>query len=79
MASMVVISIYLHKSVYCLEAVTYLFWYYAIALMTVCSEILVMPDEMGFSQVDEKDPGSGSGSGMEWDEESNKLQPIYNV
>lgn len=49
--------------------------------MTVCSEMLVMPDEMaqGVSQVDEMDPGSGSGSGMEWDEESNKLQPIYNV
>ena len=47
--------------------------------MTVCSETLVMPGEMGFSQVDEMDPGSGSGSGMEWDEDSNKLQPIYNV
>lgn len=44
--------------------------------MVVCSEMLVMPDEVELSQVDEMDTASGmSGSGMDWDGDSHRVQP----
>lgn len=48
--------------------------------LTVFSETLVMPDELEFAQVDEMDTNVGmSGSGMEWDGESNRVEPGHSV
>ena len=37
--------------------------------------MLVMPDEVDVSQVDEMDTSGMPVSGMEWDEDSHRVQP----